>query len=91
MEMIGETEGRDGRRRERRGGKAREVREKEAWKTNEQEPQREFLLVGAGNEAGSLALSLACAPVPPAPGPRSCRPRRLRGCALRFKQYVINS
>ena len=43
---------RDGRGREGRGGKGRKERGKEAWKTNEQEPQREFLLVGAGNEAG---------------------------------------
>ena len=55
LEMIGETEGRDG--REARGGEG--GRRKEAWKTNEQEPQRELLLVGAGNEAGSLARSLA--------------------------------
>ena len=55
LEMIGETEGRDG--REARGDEG--GRRKEAWKTNEQEPQRELLLVGAGNEAGSLARSLA--------------------------------
>ena len=55
LEMIGETEGRDG--REARGDEG--GRRKEAWKTNEQEPQREFLLVGAGNEAGSLARPLA--------------------------------
>ena len=56
LEMIGETEGRDG--REARGDEG--GRRKEAWKTNEQEPQRELLLVGAGNEAGSLARSSLC-------------------------------
>ena len=58
--MIGETEGRDGRRTggqpgQGRGGEGKGRGKEGAWKTNEQEPQREFLLVGAGNEAGSLA------------------------------------
>ena len=91
LEMIGETEGRDG--REARGDEG--GRRKEAWKTNEQEPQRELLLVGAGNEAGSLARSLVplSAAVPPSV-PRSpsvdpararartasaCMPRQLHG------------
>ena len=64
LEMIGETEGRDG--REARGDEG--GRRKEAWKTNEQEPQRELLLVGAGNEAGSLVRPTVrvhpCLPAP---------------------------
>ena len=66
LEMIGETEGRDG--REARGDEG--GRRKEAWKTNEQEPQRELLLVGAGNEAGSLARSLARSSLCPQPSLR---------------------
>ena len=78
--MIGETEGRKGRGRE-------------AWKTNEQEPQREFLLVGAGNEAGSLARPLASRsrPLHALAGRDDCTVACALHKAARRRQSVINS
>ena len=85
LEMIGETEGRDG--REARGDEG--GRRKEAWKTNEQEPQRELLLVGAGNEAGSLARSFARPSVRGRPSVgTSVRRSRPRARPLRFGMHA---